>query len=49
MSDHTEVLEKVKRSPNVRYTALTPNLKGFNGAVSRINDQCQKSDVAKKT
>ena len=36
MSDHTHVLEKVKRFPNVKYTALTPNLKGFNSAVSGL-------------
>ena len=36
MADHTEVLQKLKRSSNVTYTALTPNIEGFEGAVSTI-------------
>ncbi len=34
MADHAEVLRAIRRNPSVKYTALTPNLKGFNSAVS---------------
>lgn len=34
MGDHTEVLKGIVRKKGVVYTALTPNLKGFEGAVS---------------
>ncbi len=32
MSDHTEVLEGIRRKPGVSYPVLTPNLKGFQAA-----------------
>jgi len=32
MADHTEVLERVRRKPGVRYPVLTPNLKGYEAA-----------------
>jgi len=32
MADHTEVLERVRRKPNVDYPVLAPNLKGFESA-----------------
>ncbi|XP_021347229.1 hydroxymethylglutaryl-CoA lyase, mitochondrial-like [Mizuhopecten yessoensis] len=34
MADHTEVLEGIKHYPNISYAALTPNLQGFQKAVS---------------
>ena len=34
MADHNEVMKKIKREPGVRYPVLTPNLKGFESAVS---------------
>ncbi len=34
MGDHSKVLAQITRSPNVKYTALTPNLKGFQSALS---------------
>ncbi len=34
MGDNSEVLAQIKRAPNVKYTALTPNLKGFQAALS---------------
>ena len=33
MADHTEVLKGITRQPGVVYSALTPNLKGFQAAV----------------
>lgn len=33
MADHTEVMKRVKRRPGVRYTALTPNVKGLQSAL----------------
>ncbi|ESO83136.1 hypothetical protein LOTGIDRAFT_222853 [Lottia gigantea] len=33
MGDHKEVLAEIQRKPNVVYSALTPNLKGFKSAV----------------
>ncbi len=32
MSDHAEVLERIRRKPGVSYPVLTPNLKGFEAA-----------------
>ncbi|TAK87991.1 MAG: hydroxymethylglutaryl-CoA lyase [Betaproteobacteria bacterium] len=34
MADHTEVLERIRRKPGVSYPVLTPNLKGFEGALA---------------
>ncbi|KAK3776588.1 hypothetical protein RRG08_012707 [Elysia crispata] len=34
MSDHNEVMSKLKKRPGVRYSVLTPNLKGFQSAVA---------------
>lgn len=33
MADHTEVMKRLVRLPNVQYPVLTPNLKGFEAAV----------------
>ncbi|KAL4218387.1 3-hydroxymethyl-3-methylglutaryl-CoA lyase [Mactra antiquata] len=33
MADHTEVLKGIQRHPNIIYSALTPNLKGFTSAL----------------
>ncbi|XP_048780389.1 hydroxymethylglutaryl-CoA lyase, mitochondrial-like isoform X1 [Ostrea edulis] len=41
MADNSEVLQSIKRSKGITYTALTPNLKGFKDAVS-----CGVSEVA---
>ncbi len=35
MADHTAVLRGIKRSPDVRYPVLTPNIQGFQAAVSK--------------
>ncbi|OWF53420.1 Hydroxymethylglutaryl-CoA lyase, mitochondrial [Mizuhopecten yessoensis] len=35
MADHTEVLEGIKHYPNISYAALTPNLQGFQKAMTR--------------
>ena len=34
MADHEEVMKGITRIPGVSYPALTPNLKGFEAAVS---------------
>jgi isopropylmalate/homocitrate/citramalate synthase len=34
MADHTEVLRGIRRRPGVVYSALTPNLKGFEAALA---------------
>jgi len=34
MADNAEVMARLKRKPGVSYQALTPNLKGFEGAVA---------------
>ena len=34
MADHKQVIEGIKKIPGVSYSALTPNLKGFEAAVS---------------
>ncbi len=34
MADHTEVLERIRRKAGVSYPVLTPNLKGFEGALA---------------
>jgi len=35
MADHSAVLKGIKRSPDVRYPVLTPNIQGFQAAVSK--------------
>ena len=41
MADHNEVMKGIRREPGVRYPVLTPNLKGFESAVSSISShQC---------
>jgi len=34
MADHKEVIQGIKKRSDVTFTALTPNLKGFQSAVS---------------
>ena len=34
MADHTEVMKTITKEPSVTYPVLTPNLKGFDAAVS---------------
>jgi len=34
MADHSEVLQQICRKPGVRYSVLTPNLKGFEAALA---------------
>ena len=34
MADNAEVLQQIKRYNGISYSALTPNLKGFQAAVS---------------
>uniref|UniRef100_A0A8C5PV58 hydroxymethylglutaryl-CoA lyase n=2 Tax=Leptobrachium leishanense TaxID=445787 RepID=A0A8C5PV58_9ANUR len=33
MSDHTEVMQGIRKYPGVRYPVLTPNMQGFNSAI----------------
>lgn len=39
MADSAEVLAGIKRVPGVRYTALTPNMKGYEGAKAAKADE----------
>lgn len=39
MGDNAAVLKGIKRQPQTRYTALTPNLQGFDGAVQAGADE----------
>ena len=41
MSDHEQVMKKLKRIPGVSYPALTPNLKGFEAAVRNDIATCK--------
>lgn len=34
MADHTDVLRGIQRAPYVQYPVLTPNMQGFQDAVS---------------
>lgn len=34
MADHTDVLRGIQRAPRVQYPVLTPNMQGFQDAVS---------------
>lgn len=34
MADHTDVLQGIERVPGVQYPVLTPNMQGFQDAVS---------------
>lgn len=34
MADHTDVLRGIRRVPHVQYPVLTPNIQGFQDAVS---------------
>lgn len=36
MADNEAVLEGIERRPGVTYSTLTPNIKGFHNAVSRV-------------
>ena len=36
MADHAQVMALIDRQPNVSYPVLTPNLKGFEAAVSTL-------------
>lgn len=38
MADSTEVMQGITRHPEVRYSALTPNLRGYEGAVATQTD-----------
>ena len=35
MADHGEVMRTISREPDVSYPVLTPNIKGFEAAVSK--------------
>ena len=39
MADSAEVLAGIRRAPGVRYAALTPNMRGFEGAVAAGADE----------
>lgn len=39
MADSADVLAGITRAPGVRYAALTPNLRGFDGAVAAAADE----------
>ena len=34
MGDHKEVMANIQKKPNVTYSVLVPNIKGFEAAVS---------------
>ena len=34
MADHEQVVQRIKKVPGISYSVLTPNLKGFQAAVS---------------
>ena len=38
MADHAEVLKGILKEPGVSYPVLTPNLRGFEAAVSPCNN-----------
>ncbi|MFY9478838.1 MAG: hydroxymethylglutaryl-CoA lyase [Aquabacterium sp.] len=39
MGDNTEVMAGLQRQPGVRYSVLTPNMKGFEGAIAAKADE----------
>jgi len=39
MADQLEVMKGIKRKPGVSYPVLTPNLKGFQAAVSLMHSK----------
>jgi len=39
MADTAEVMRRIRRRPGVRYSVLTPNLKGFEGALEAAADE----------
>lgn len=41
MADGSEVLAKIRRAPGVKYAALTPNLRGLEGALGAGVDEVQ--------
>lgn len=41
MADGGEVLAKIRRAPGVKYAALTPNLRGLEGALEAGVDEVQ--------
>lgn len=41
MADGREVLAKIRRAPGVKYAALTPNLRGLEGALEAGVDEVQ--------
>ncbi|KAH3712335.1 hydroxymethylglutaryl-CoA lyase, mitochondrial-like isoform X7 [Dreissena polymorpha] len=49
MADHSEVLKGITRYPNVTYSALTPNLKGFQGALAAGADEVAIFGAASET
>jgi len=49
MADSAEVFAAVRRKPGVRYTALTPNLKGFEAAIAAGADEVAVFAAASET
>lgn len=49
MADHSEVLRGIRRSPGVIYSALTPNLKGFEEALAAGADEVAVFTSASET
>lgn len=49
MADHKELLEAIKRTPGVRYSALIPNLKGFESALAAHVDEVAVFAAASET
>ena len=41
MADGGDVLAKIRRAPGVKYSALTPNLRGLEGALEAGVDEVQ--------
>ena len=45
MSDNSDVLKRISRRSNLKYTALTPNVQGFKAAVSSEDIKEIKSKI----
>jgi hydroxymethylglutaryl-CoA lyase len=49
MADNAEVMARIRRKPGVRYTVLTPNLKGFEAALAAGCDEVAVFVAASET
>ena len=49
LADAAEVMKKIRRAPGVVYSALTPNLKGFDAAIAAGADEVAVFAAASET